>query len=139
MRVAIPLFARKRTIKFLKTRGEDSSLKQKQLRFQQSFTPLSTARKSGDRTGEKETGTREREKCCVVRNFAWCYKIFGDKLLMSSGVGLPTRLLAPAAISASLLYEKVCTLLECLLDTCRDVGFAYFLTKRAYRRGSSRR
>lgn len=38
---------------------------------------------------------------------------------MSSGVGLPTRLLAPAAISASLLYEKVCTLLECLFDTCR--------------------
>lgn len=56
---------------------------------------------------------------------------------MSSDVGLPTRPLAPAAISASLLYEKVCTLLECLFDTCRDVGFAYFLTKRGYRRAAA--
>lgn len=58
---------------------------------------------------------------------------------MSSDVGMPTRPLAPAAISASLLYEKVCTLLECLFDTRRDAGFAYFLTKRAYRPAAVRR
>lgn len=82
-------------------KGEGSSLKQGQHRFRK-VSDCSRQRKSRDRTGEKKTG--EREKCYVVRNFVWCYRIFGDKLLMSSGVGLPTRLLAPK--SALLLYEK---------------------------------
>lgn len=50
------LLAQKRTMKFLKMRREDSSLKQGPLRFHK-VSRHSRQRKSRDRTGEKETGT----------------------------------------------------------------------------------
>lgn len=52
---AVPLRAKKRTIKFLIKRGEDSSLKQRQLRFHK-VSRHSRQRKSRDKTGEKGRG-----------------------------------------------------------------------------------